>query len=199
MSEIVKHNYYQFGPYLAEFRNIDKAFCDKLLKLGQQSKIPHNQHLAGKIKKERLLPNEEWITKGFSPYVHSYMTGYNVWSKHTQHPAWFLKSCWINFQKQFEFNPPHIHTNCDLSFVLWLKVPQIILKEHHKDISTGHKSGCTVFKYGDDITFTSNEKVFFPIERTFIIFPARLQHYVVPHKSKATRVSVAGNIKFDGI
>ena len=137
MSEIVKHNYYQFGPYLAEFRNIDKAFCDKLLKLGQQSKIPHNQHLAGKIKKERLLPNEEWITKGFSPYVHSYMTGYNVWSKHTKHPAWFLKSCWINFQKQFgkgtdpwyakaerwvkkKFKNPYFQ-HLALGFVDWLK------------------------------------------------------------------------------
>ena len=37
---------------------------------------------------------------------------------------------WVNFMRPGEFNPPHIHTDCDLSSVLFIKVSKKIKEEH---------------------------------------------------------------------
>ena len=37
-----------------------------------------------------------------------------------------LHSMWIVEQQQGEYNPIHIHTNCDISAVMYLKVPEFI-------------------------------------------------------------------------
>jgi hypothetical protein len=39
-----------------------------------------------------------------------------------------LKNCWVNFQKKYEFNPPHNHSGV-ISFVIWVKIPYNIQDE----------------------------------------------------------------------
>ena len=41
-----------------------------------------------------------------------------------------LESIWINFQNSGDFNPEHTHGGADLSFVIYLKVPDIIKKSY---------------------------------------------------------------------
>ena len=38
-------------------------------------------------------------------------------------PEYFMSSMWVNFQRQYEFNPPHDHDGC-LSFVIYLSIPE---------------------------------------------------------------------------
>ena len=98
--------------------------------------------------------------------------------------------------KAKEYNPMHIHTQCDLSFVLWLEVPQRMLNEAKKNETNAANPGDTCFFYGEDTSHSVTEKRFIPIVNTLMIFPAKLRHSVMHFNSKVTRTSVAGNIKF---
>ena len=39
---------------------------------------------------------------------------------------------WVNFMVAGEFNPPHIHSACDFSSVLFIKIPKNLEKENKK-------------------------------------------------------------------
>ena len=98
--------------------------------------------------------------------------------------------------KAKEYNPIHTHTCCDLSFILWLEVPQEILDEAKKNETKAYNPGQTVFIYGEDKPLYTTEKPITPVENILFIFPADLRHYVMHFNSDVTRTSVAGNITF---
>ena len=95
-----------------------------------------------------------------------------------------------------EYNPIHVHTFCDLSFVLWLEVPQRMLNEAKKNETNASNPGTTGFLYGEDKWSVVTEKHFTPTPNNLMIFPADLRHQVMHFNSKVTRTSVAGNIKW---
>jgi hypothetical protein len=103
---------------------------------------------------------------------------------------------WINFTKPYEYNPVHYHNQCDLSFVLYIKIPKRIFKEKH--LTKAPPPGFTTFFYGEEHWSTISDKVALPEDNTIVIFPSNLRHEVVHHTSKVCRVSIAGNIKFKG-
>ena len=96
-----------------------------------------------------------------------------------------------------EYNPIHTHTHCDLSFVLWLEVPQRMLDEAKKKETNAANPGDTCFIYGEDCWNTVSEKKFTPSINTLVIFPSSLRHHVMHFNSNVIRTSVAGNIKFE--
>jgi len=195
-----EHKYYYFGPYLAEMP-VNPDYCAKLLKLGKKLKKSHRSNLAGQIEHEYLYPldTEPWIFNEFQIYVNTWIEGWKRFSnKPNFNPKYRLHQMWINRMKAKEYNPIHVHTHCDLSFVLWLEVPQRMLNEAKRTPLTnvGAKPGDLCFLYGEEAPYVISEKQFTPKLNTLLLFPAFLRHQVLHFNSKVTRTSVAGNIKW---
>ena len=195
-----QHKYHQFGPYLAEMP-VDLNYCTKLLKLGKKLKKSHRTNLAGQIEHEYLYPieTEPWIFNEFQIYINTWIDGWKKFSSRLDfNPRYQLAQMWINRMKPKEYNPIHIHTHCDLSFVLFLEVPQRMINEAKRKPLTnvGAKPGDLCFIYGEEAWGSLTEKRFAPRVNTLLMFPATLRHQVIHFNSKVTRTSVAGNVKF---
>ena len=87
------------------------------------------KHLAASINDEFQLSNLDY-QKIVDPYLDVYREAFFEWySNKIGRPK--VVSCWINHMKDGEFNPPHIHTNCNFSSVLFLNdLPEEIKLEH---------------------------------------------------------------------
>ena len=195
-----EHKYHHFGPYLAEM-SVDPVYCAQLLKLGKKLKKSHRSNLAGQIHHEYVypLPTEPWISNEFQIYINTWIEGWRRFSnKPDFNPKYQLTQMWINRMRAKEYNPIHIHTNCSLSFVLFLEVPQRMLDEAKGKPPTnvGSNPGELSFIYGEEGQGRVTEKLFTPKVNTLLLFPATLRHSVIHFNSKVTRTSVAGNIKF---
>jgi hypothetical protein len=193
-----EHKYHHFGPYLAEMP-VNPDYCAKLLKLGKKLKKSHRSNLAGQIHHEYIYPieKEPWIFNEFQIYINTWIEGWKRFANRPKfNPKYTLAQMWINRMKAKEYNPIHVHTNCDLSFVLWLEVPQRMLDEAKKNETNAANPGDTCFQHGEDNWSVVTEKRFPPVVNSLVIFPATLRHSVMHFNSKVIRTSVAGNIKF---
>ena len=188
------HQFAYWGPYLICV-DMDPVFCKKLLKQSKSLKVKHNKHLAGQIQHERLFDwkKNPWIQEGLQVYIDTWIEGFKHFTqKFYFNPNPKITSLWVNHQKAGEYNPVHIHTGADLSFVIWLKVPKEILREPRP--TTAVPPGWISFVYGEHHWASNSAKHFEPHENKMLIFPASLRHEVMSFKSKVTRISVAGNI-----
>jgi len=195
---MIPHEHVFFGPYLAKF-NIDQEFSNRMLKQGKKLKISHATNLAGKIKTELLYDtkNDPWVLEGYYPFINSWIEGYEKTSgEKLSIQGVSAQYIWINFQKKNEMNPMHTHTNCDLSFVHWIKIPKAIINEGKKDITKSNRPGGISFFYGEEQDLVRTIRDFIPADDVLMVFPSKLRHEVMPFKSNVTRISVAGNIKF---
>ena len=102
-----------------------------------------------------------------------------------------------NYQKALEYNPPHNH-KADLSFIIYLQVPDEIKKENEKmqGVHNNEGPGMIVFDYGIDMPLSIGSYSTLPRVGDILIFPAWLPHYVHAFKSDVERISVSGNIIF---
>ena len=104
---------------------------------------------------------------------------------------------WVNYQRKLEYNPPHSHSG-DLSFVIYLQVPNELVEERNESVGKRRNfgPGAICFEYGfHDAQFCISDGFRFPEVGELLIFPAWLKHYVFAFKSDVERVSVSGNIK----
>ena len=107
-----------------------------------------------------------------------------------------MKSCWIISQWEGEYNPIHIHTECAMSTVLYLKVPEFLpsTKPERDD------DGCIVFVGAghQNSRLTRSLIKWKPRVGDFFIFPAHLQHTVYPFKTEGDeeRRSISFNADF---
>ena len=125
------HQFAHWGPYLAVM-GADPVFCKKLLEHSKTLKIKYNKSLAGQLEHENLydVKKNPWIEEGLRIYVDTWIEGFRRFSlKNNFNPNPKICSMWVNHQKAGEYNPVHVHTGSDVSFVLWLKVPKKILQE----------------------------------------------------------------------
>ena len=193
-----QHRYHQFGPYLAEMP-VDPGYCARLLKLGKKLKKSYRKSLAGQIEHEYVydLQKDPWVFYDLKIYINTWIDGWKRFAdKSNFNPKYQLIQIWINRMRAKEYNPAHVHTHCDLSFVLWLEVPQRMLNEAKKNKTNAANPGNICFLYGEESSYALCEKQFAPKVNTLMIFPANLRHHVMHFNSKGTRTSVAGNIKF---
>ena len=108
-----------------------------------------------------------------------------------------IHSIWIVEQQPGEYNPIHIHTNCDISAVMYLKVPEFLPSE-----KTSRDDDGTIYFVGGVGEHTklkmSSLKVK-PKPGDFFIFPSHLQHTVYPYKTNDNfaRRSVSFNAQFE--
>ena len=110
--------------------------------LARENNIPVNRELVGAIKEEYSIVHSEFLLGEFFDYIidligkyeHSFATPVSdelftyPLLKVGNIPRKSLISTWINFQKKYEYNPPHKHFGA-YSFVIWLSLPYDTKKE----------------------------------------------------------------------
>ena len=106
-----------------------------------------------------------------------------------------ISNMWINFQNSNEYNPCHYHPNSDISFIIYIKIPNEIYEEQIFDSSRSSPPGSINFFYGEPkINYITHINII-PKECEIMFFPSDLRHEVLAFKSKFQRISVAGNLK----
>ena len=198
----MKYTFPYWGPFVLETK-VEQEFVDIVLEKGNESReknLDHRSQLAGMIDNEYYYEDyDDWFLPKFTPYINLYIeTLKSNWlPNNTISKQWKMKNLWINYQQAYEYNPPHNHGG-DVSFVIYLQVPDEIVKEN-KETTHEHNNagpGMIVFDYGVQVLFTITRYCKLPEVGDLYIFPAWLPHYVHAFKSNVERISVSGNIKF---
>jgi len=193
----VTYGVLNWGPCVMHLK-ISEEFHQKLLKGAEEAratKITYQHKLAGIIKEEYEYKDIPHYLPEVAQCLGVYDAAYERWKnqKYKQKPEYVLTSLWVNYMKRYEYNPPHDHSD-NLSFVIFLKVPEEIKKEQENYIGQSGGPGSLMFTYGDGDRDAITYQAVQPKERDIFIFPAWLKHYVVPFYSDVTRISVAGNV-----
>ena len=187
---------------------IEKKLSDKemdyLWRCIDNRKESKKSILAGQIHESNaLVDKSDWFyTNTLSPLCKLYREEFQNIGENVPvnqiHP-YYLRSFWVNYQKQTEFNPIHNHTGV-YSFVVWMKIPTkhdeqnknpISLKANTKAISTFQFSHLDIIGGSRPYTYEMNPEV----EGTILFFPSQLPHQVYPfYDCKEDRISISGNI-----
>jgi hypothetical protein len=92
----------------------------------------------------------------------------------------------------------HVHTNCTLSCVGYLKLPEGIDEEWEEDYKDHYPAnGHINFIYGTDGLYTNSNFLVKPQVGDFYIFPSYLYHGVYPFYTKGERRSFSMNMIFN--
>ena len=198
----MKYYFPYWGPFVCQLQ-IEQELIDILLEKGKESQKKHldaRKKLAGVIDNSYYFEDyESWFLPKFIPYIDHYIEALRAnWISH--HPKLKngeVRDLWINYQRAKEYNPPHNHGG-DLSFVIYLQVPEEIVIEN-KETKHEHNNpgpGMICFEFGQDMLFTIARFAIMPEVGQAFIFPAWLSHHVLAFKSNVERISVSGNIIF---
>ena len=114
-----------------------------------------------------------------------------------------FESMWCNFQRKYEFNPPHTHSGL-LSFVVFVKIPYDLEEEHkvYPDVKTNPTIPIATSKFcflnpngtGISMDVINVDKSF---EGKGFIFPSTQYHEVYPfYTSDDYRITVSGNLRY---
>ena len=204
MSKIknIKYSHVNWGPYL--FQTVLPDYIIKrLLKDGDKlrKEDSYNKKLAGHLKSQFLFKKEtqNWFYREISPILNAYRDGHCKFHgiENLQVELSF-DDLWVNYMKPGDFNPMHTHGG-DYSFVLFLDIPKKLAKEQEEFEGTSAKPGMLMFEYTQQAKprYATTGTAIAPETGDFFVFPALLQHWVAPFKSKVTRISVSGNMKIN--
>ena len=187
---------YNWGPCLVKV-NILEDFRQILLAEAKKTEIDFKSKLAGQIASERGYSEKqrEIIIPHLSPYLGIYDEAFQRFQnkRYEKKPEYTLTALWCNFQRQYEFNPPHDHDG-KLSFVIDLSIPEPLKKENAEYKGRSCGPGGIQFMYGEGPRDCVSYQSYFPKEGDMFIFPAWLRHWVMPFHSDCVRVSVSGNV-----
>ena len=193
-----------FGPFFAScllpqdavnamLKMSDEILSDKLSE-------SHGQSLAGVIDKEVKVYKSDMEKAGVDQLIESCVKSYvvhcakqhNFFSEtHTFQSQ--INSAWIVSQYENEYNPLHNHTGCDISAVIYLKVPDVKGRRNLESKKGKNDSD-------GDITFIHSatsqrnfdifEKGMMTIQPTsglLVMFPSYLLHTVYPFIGEGER------------
>ena len=180
---------------------------DKIVDNAENEKS-HGQHLAGQIKDELWVDHEilerEEVMGFFLDVSRNFVIQQYCQAQPSERQAilndeWYTQmlSMWIISQKDNEYNPCHVHTECALSTVMYLKIPEYLpsRKSHRKDDGAISFTGP-----GTKDPFWGNPTITYqPQVGDFFIFPATQQHFVYPFRTpdgKGERRSISFNAVF---
>jgi len=166
------------------------------------------RNLAGQIKDELYVEHDLLHEAGIYGFFMDIVRHYVIAAKSQQNPfakkaiqqeKWLTQmlSMWIISQKDGEYNPMHIHTECNISTVMYLKIPEYLpsRKSHRED------DGNIVFVNNtcNDAQFVTPQFSYRPQVGDFFIFPSQQSHFVYPFRTadgKGERRSVSFNAIF---
>ena len=202
-----------------------------------KSFIGYNSYLAGQIENEYrveypdsffdflstvLVKHEKQIKDNYARDITHYNLKDYVLGMQQKADDWSSKMGWVNLQKKYEYNPPHVHAG-ELSFIYWSKVPYT--SEGETDAAPSPKAnavngvrstinGATYFVFNRDTWYLDHPDkkiqpgesyganlVSLPVtkkwEGIFCLFPSYQIHGVNPfYSSDECRVSYSANVTF---
>ena len=185
--------FYYWGPLLFHIKLKPKDL-EKLAKLCSKKSSLVNDTLAGVIKHEHYVSTFKYY-KIINPYLNYFYQAYKQWYGNSLTKGVTVSMAWVNFMVAGEFNPPHIHKDCDFSSVLFVKVPEKLKEEHKNFVGTAGGPGSISFSYGESQPHSTSHRYFIPEEGDLFIFPATLTHFVCPFMSKGERISISANFR----
>ena len=122
-------------------------------------------------------------------------------------PKFEMNRFWVNYQRQYEFNPLHFHSGL-YSFVVFMKIPTHWKEQHemNKDEFRARVASDFVFVWGSENMeqrggckgiVKENLQLSSEDEGRMVFFPAWLQHMVYPFygTEEEERVTISGNIR----
>lgn len=164
--------------------------------------------LAGNISKSKYIEDKDnWFYENVltrcaeTIYFKDWNNYYDVHvAKSAPPPVFELKKFWVNYQKQHEFNPPHMHMRCIFSFVVFMKIPTHWKEQHALPWLKDVKNPCVSdfqFLLGQGMGQTAIMPI--PLcpedEGRILFFPAWLTHQVFPfYECEEERITISGNI-----
>ena len=193
-----------FGPFFGSCMLPQEA-TDALIKMSDEllsNKLSesHGQSLAGVIDKEIKVYKSDMEKAGVDQLIESCVRSYVVHcakshgvfdETHTFESM--INSAWIVSQYENEYNPAHNHTGCDISAVIYLKVPDVKGRRNLESKKGKHDND-------GDITFIHSamgnrnfdvfEKGVMTIQPTsglLVMFPSYLLHTVYPFIGEGER------------
>ena len=196
--EKVDYSHINWGPFVMK-TEVPNYIIKKLKTEGKKLKTSYNHQLAGHLDNQFLYSNniQKWFYNEIHPilqtYRDSHCTFHGIKQLNVELQA---DDLWVNFMKPGDFNPLHTHGG-DYSFVLFLDVPKQLDEEIKNFKGTSAPPGCLLMEYGVHARprWATTGTIVTPKEGDMYIFPALLQHWVCPFKSKVTRISVSGNLR----
>jgi len=187
-----------WGPFVLKTKLPDYIIKELLIQ-GKKTKQNYNKSLAGHLKDQFLYPVnvQNWFYKEITPILQAYREGHCKYHGiENLNVELSFDDLWINYMKAGDFNPMHTHGG-DYSFVIFLQMPDK-LKQEMKDFEgTSAKPGMLMFEYTQQAKprWATTGTAISPETGDMYIFPALLQHWVAPFKSKVERISISGNIR----
>ena len=187
---------------------LNKETMNRLKSYIKNKKDNYKSSLAGNISKSYTIKDKDnWFFKNvllklINEYPQDDLKAI-VPSILTKNCMYVLNSFWVNFQKKYEFNPMHSHTQSVFSFVVWMNIPSSYKKEKEIPfLKESNKPLSNTFQFIYINALGSISTVNFYLEPedagTILLFPADLRHQVNPfYLSNKERVSISGNIALD--
>jgi uncharacterized protein (TIGR02466 family) len=201
-----------FGPNVGFFKAPSEVLktlielTDKVLE--DENRVDWGNNLVGQVKEEPWVSNEMLKEAGIYQYLNMMLYNY-VWNSLSREGHELeklevhLDHMWVVSQYAGEYNPVHFHTYCDLSSVMWLKIPEMEdrLKSkklpEYKTQRDGHIE--FIYKTACPTGLEKGSMSFLPEEGQMAIFPSNLLHTVYPFEGLGERRSVAFNSHWNAI
>ncbi len=196
-----------FGP-LIMLAQLPEGVIKKLNEIVDviKDKKDMGARLAGVIETESEIPHsmleEKKVMNIFHALSRSYLEqAYLNAGLHDQWNAMNVKtqmqSIWSVSQYENEYNPQHNHSHCQISAVLYLKVPA--MKPRNIPNKPKEKDGQIEFTFcTNESIFTTGSFVARPKPGMCLLFPNSLYHQVYPFQGSGERRSIAFNMAFKG-
>jgi len=209
-----------WSNFICKIKLPDEVFVDlqKLYDETSKLNVSFGDQLVGQINDEPEVTQElqekfpnfmQFCLGGVKQYVTTAMSQVLKGdSKHDSSEEFFkidapnlltrITTMWFVNQKPGEYNPVHIHTNCKISSVMYLRKPSRQIKDRKDHYSS---DGMITFmnNTGTDNNFANSQCSFNPEPGDMYIFPALQHHMVWPYRSEDpndSRVSLSFNADF---
>ena len=111
-----------------------------------------------------------------------------------------IVNMWANVNNHKDFNWAHLHPNSDWSFCYYVKTT-----ENSGDFVACDPRVRRLMKVQDELLSNYNNNsqhsiyAISPLNGKLVIFPSYLEHYVEPNLTQETRISIAGNIRYESL
>ena len=193
-----------FGPFFASCM-LPQDATDALLKMSDEilsDKLSesHGQSLAGVIDKEIKVYKSDMEKAGVDQLIESCVKSYVVHCAknhgmfdETHIFESHINSAWIVSQYENEYNPLHNHTGCDISAVIYLKVPDVKGRRNLESKKGKHDNDGDI-AFIHSATGNRNFDVFEkgvmnlqPTSGLLVMFPSYLLHTVYPFIGEGER------------
>ena len=196
-----------FGPLIL-VAQLPEGFIQKLNQIVDviKDKKDMGSRLAGVIETESEIPHSMLEEKKCMDIFHALSRSYieQAYLNANQKDIWDamdvktqMQSIWSVSQYENEYNPQHNHSHCQISAVLYLKIPP--MKPRNIPNKPKEKDGQIEFTFNsnNDI-FTTGSFVARPKAGMCLLFPNTLYHQVYPFQGSGERRSIAFNMTYKG-